>query len=80
MTTISADAFGAYVVDAREMAAPEPLEATIDALGSLPAGEELVLLLYCQPQPLYRILQQNGYTWSEQWEADGTNVIRIRAV
>lgn len=79
MTKIPAETFGAHVVDGREMVAPEPLEATMDALDRLPAGEELVLLLYVQPHPLYRILQQNGYAWSEAWAADGTNVIRIRA-
>ena len=67
------------VIDGRGMEPPEPLEATLAALDTLPAGEELTLLLYCQPHPLYQVLRRNGYVWSEQREDDGTNVIRIRA-
>ncbi len=67
------------IIDGREMEAPEPLEATLAALDTLPAGEELVLLLNCQPHPLYQVLRNNGYCWSEEWDAEGTNVIHIRA-
>lgn len=67
------------VIDGRGMEPPEPLEATLAALDTLPAGEELTLLLHCQPHPLYQVLRRNGYVWSEQREDDGTNVIRIRA-
>lgn len=66
------------LIDGREMAPPEPFEATMTALDTLQPGEELTLLLYCQPQPLYETLRRNGYVWNETWEADGTNVIRIR--
>ena len=33
------------VIDGRGMEPPEPLEATLAALDTLPAGEELTLLL-----------------------------------
>lgn len=68
------------VIDGREMEPPGPLEATLEALETLPAGEELILLLTCQPHPLYQILRRNGYTWTEVWDDDGTNAIHIRAV
>lgn len=71
--------YGPHVVDGREMEPPGPMEATLAALDALPSGEELVLLLYCTPHPLFQMLRRNGYVWTEQWEDDGTNVIRIRA-
>lgn len=79
MTTTSENRFGPHLVDGREMEAPEPMERTLAGLDILPAGEELVLLLYCSPHPLFQMLRRNGYVWTEQREEDGTNVIRIRA-
>lgn len=66
------------VIDGRDMQPPEPLEQTLAALDSLLPDGEIVLLLYCQPQPLYQILRRNGYSWTESLLADGTNEIRIR--
>ena len=66
------------VIDGREMVPPEPLELTLNALDGLAAGDELVLLLYCQPHPLYNILRREGYVWSDALQADGTREIRIR--
>ena len=64
------------VVDGREMLPPEPLEMTMAALASLPPGEELLVLLYCQPHPLYAVLDQNGYRYRAELRPDGTNEIR----
>ncbi len=66
------------IVDGRGMQPPEPLEATLTALDTLPAGEELVVLLYCEPVPLYSVLKQNGYVYNAKLLPDGTNEIRIR--
>lgn len=66
------------VIDGRELQPPEPMEQTLEALDTLAEGEEVLLLLYCQPHPLYSILRQNGYIWSEESRADGTREIRIR--
>jgi hypothetical protein len=57
---------------------PEPLELTLAALDTLVADEELLLLLYCQPRPLFGILESEGYVWREDLRADGTREIRIR--
>ena len=65
------------VVDGRGLTPPEPLELTLSALDTLPDGEELVVLLYCEPHPLYSILQKNGYRYRAQLLADGTNEIHI---
>ena len=68
----------ALVVDGRELQPPEPLERTLEALDKLPAGEELLLLVYCHPVPLFNILRNNGYAWQESVSEDGTHEIRIR--
>ncbi len=66
------------LVDGRGMTPPEPLELVVAALETLPAGEELRVLLYCEPVPLYALLKENGYLYKAQLLADGTNEIRIR--
>lgn len=66
------------VIDGRDMQPPEPLEKTLTALDSLPAGGELCVLLYCHPVPLFNILRQNGFVWQESVADDGTHEIRIR--
>jgi uncharacterized protein (DUF2249 family) len=66
------------VVDGRGLLPPEPLELTLTALDTLPEGEELLLLLYCEPHPLYSILDQNGYSHASSTRPDGTVEVRIR--
>ncbi|MEW5888873.1 MAG: DUF2249 domain-containing protein [Pseudomonadota bacterium] len=65
------------VIDGRGLMPPEPLELTLAALDTLPEGEELLLLLYCEPHPLYNILKQNGYRYRTGLHADGTVEVRI---
>ncbi len=66
------------VIDGRELQPPEPLEQTMAALEQLADGDEVLLLLYCQPHPLYNILRNNGYSWTEDVLPEGTREIRIR--
>ncbi len=66
-----------HVIDGRELQPPEPMERTLEALDTLAEGDELLLLLYCQPHPLFNILRKNGYAWSEDLRPDGTREIRI---
>lgn len=69
------------VVDARNLPPPEPMERTLEALDELEAGQELLLLLYREPFPLYGILQRNGYGHRVESAPDGTFEIYIsRAV
>jgi len=72
--TLQAD----YVVDGRFMEPPQPFVATMEMLDTMQVGEEMQLLLYREPHPLYRVLQQNGHTWQTELQADGTFVVRIR--
>ena len=66
-----------HVIDGRELQPPEPMERTLEALDTLAEGDQVLLLLYCQPHPLFGILKRNGYAWSEDVRADGTREIRI---
>ena len=66
------------VIDGRGLMPPEPMELALGALDTLPDGEELLLLLYCEPHPLFAILRQNGYTHRLQTRPDGTVEVRIR--
>lgn len=73
-----APATATLVVDGREMQPPEPLEKTLAALDNLPLGGELLVLLYCHPNPLFNTLRNNGFVWQEAICDDGTHEIRIR--
>lgn len=66
-----------HVVDARYMEPPEPFVATMDMLGSLQPGEQMLLLLFREPHPLYRVLTQNGHSYEAELQADGTFEILI---
>lgn len=66
------------LIDGRAMVPPEPLEATLAVLDRLAADDELVLLLYCRPHPLFAILRREGYLWTEDQRPDGTHEFRIR--
>jgi uncharacterized protein (DUF2249 family) len=68
------------VIDGREMQPPEPLQRILEALDTLVEGDDVLLLSYCQPHPLFNILRNNGYAWSEDVRADGTRETRIRKV
>jgi len=65
------------VIDGRRMEPPEPLERTLQALDELAEGDDLLLLLHCQPHPLYTLLEQRGCEWSDVLRADGTREVRI---
>jgi hypothetical protein len=70
----------ARVIDGRELQPPEPLELALAALASLAPGEELVLLLRCEPVPLYSILDRNGYAYRSKLMPDGSNEVRIQKI
>lgn len=51
------------VLDVRGMQPPEPLERVLETIGDFRAGDTLKLVIDCEPRPLFRILQSNGYAW-----------------
>ncbi len=65
------------VIDARYLEPPEPFVKTMEALDTIPAGGKLLLLLFREPHPLYRVLDQNGYRHETEQVADGTFEILI---
>lgn len=74
---MSRDIPAGRVLDARFLEPPEPFVQTMEMLDSLEPGQQMLLLLYREPHPLYRILQQNGHDWTAELQADGTFEILI---
>ena len=65
------------VIDGRGMVPPEPLELAVAALAEMDSGDELVMLLNCEPHPLYSLLDANAYRHSSRLREDGSNEIHI---
>jgi hypothetical protein len=68
----------ARVIDGRNLEPPEPLELALAELATLAPGEELVMLLRCEPLPLYSMLERSGFGYRAKLRPDGTNEIRIQ--
>ena len=66
-----------HVVDARYMEPPGPFVATMEMLDILKDGEKMLLLLFREPHPLYKVLLRNGYNYEVELQADGTFEILI---
>jgi uncharacterized protein (DUF2249 family) len=66
-----------HVVDARFMEPPEPFVRTMEMLDTLKPDERMLLLLFREPHPLYKVLRQNGYTYESELRPDGTFEILI---
>ena len=50
-------------LDVSGLEPPEPLERTLDALGTLAPGDTLRLHIHREPYPLYGLLRDMGYVW-----------------
>jgi TusA-related sulfurtransferase len=50
-------------LDVRGMEPPEPLVKVLEIIGDFVPGDRLKLVIDCEPLPLYRILDQNGYAY-----------------
>ena len=50
-------------LDVRGMEPPEPLERVLETIGDFAPGDRLKLVIDCEPMPLYRILDRNGYAY-----------------
>lgn len=66
-----------HVLDARYLEPPEPFVKAMEMLATLGAGESMLLLLFREPHPLYRVLQQDGYRYETRLQDDGTFEILI---
>jgi uncharacterized protein (DUF2249 family) len=65
------------LIDGRDLLPPEPLQLTLDALETLAPGDDLMLLLYCEPHPLYAMLERDGFRHATSLRDDGTREILI---
>jgi len=65
------------VLDVRGLEPPEPMERVLSALGVLDAERRLLMIIDRQPRPLYRILRNNGYDYSETFRPEGIFEILI---
>ena len=59
------------VIDGRDMQPPEPFERVVEALASLAAGEQVLLILNREPIPLYDFLGRNNYLYKASAKDDG---------
>ena len=66
------------LLDVSGLAPPEPLERVLEALSSLAPGRRLCMLIDREPQPLYRILERNGFVYETQQLPDHLYKILIR--
>jgi uncharacterized protein (DUF2249 family) len=58
------------VLDVCGLEPPEPLERVLDALSYLESGRRLRVVIGREPFPLYRILENNGYSYRTTSRAD----------
>lgn len=72
---------GQLLVDARYLEPPEPFVRVMEALDAFDRDatlDEVRLLIFREPFPLYKVLDQHGYVRQTTLEPDGTYVIVIR--
>ena len=48
-------------LDARGWDPPEPMVRMLEALGALPPGRKVIMLINLEPRPLFRILKFSGF-------------------
>jgi len=65
-------------LDVRGLEAPEPLVRALEALDKLAMADSLLLKIDCRPQPLFRILERNGYAYDVKPGNDALFEISIR--
>ena len=65
------------VLDVRGMEPPEPLERVLETIDDFGPGDTLKLVIDCRPQPLYRILDRNGFAFREKAGAESLYEISI---
>jgi uncharacterized protein (DUF2249 family) len=50
-------------LDVRGMEPPEPLERVLTTIDGFKPGDTLKLVIDCEPLPLFRILERNGFAY-----------------
>lgn len=65
------------IIDARYLPPPEPFVKAMEALDTIQPGELLKLLLFREPFPLYKVLDEHGFAREVSIQPDGTYEILI---
>lgn len=50
-------------LDVRGMEPPQPLELVLSAIDGFKPGDTLKVVIDCEPIPLFRILERNGFAY-----------------
>jgi uncharacterized protein (DUF2249 family) len=58
------------ILDVCGLEPPEPMERVLEALSHLEKNQRLRMVIDREPRPLYRILDNNGFTHTMQLRAD----------
>jgi len=58
-------------IDARGWEPPQPMMRVVETLDRLPRGRKIVMLLHCEPRPLFRLLTNNGFHYRCRYAAEG---------
>jgi len=58
------------ILDVCGLEPPEPMERVLEALSHLEKNQRLRMVIDREPRPLYRILDNNGFTHTTQLRAD----------
>lgn len=58
-------------IDARGWQPPEPMVCALETLDRLPRGKKIVMLLHCEPRPLFKILTNNGFHYRCRFIPEG---------
>ena len=64
-------------IDARGWEPPQPMMRALDTLERLPRGKKVIMLLHCEPRPLFRILKNNSFDYRCRFVPDGHFEITI---
>lgn len=48
-------------LDARGWEPPQPMLRVLELVDQLPSGKKIIMLLHCEPRPLFRILGNTGF-------------------
>ena len=64
-------------IDARGWQPPQPMLRVIAALERLARGHKIVMLLHCEPRPLFKILNNNGFHYRCHYVPEGHFQITI---
>jgi hypothetical protein len=64
-------------IDARGWEPPQPMLRALDTLERLPRGQKFMMLLHCEPRPLFRVLANNGFHYRCRFVPEGYFEIAI---